>query len=967
MATSSTIGIEPDWVCPDLRSHWAIARVKNSDRYVLQSRTSAEQLILTADEACALQHFTGQYTVAKIHQLCQQKQNKELPPDFLQQLLAKLTERGIIEIPNMPSPAAAADGPQLKSCVHWIQRDGVWLLRNPENITYFQANQRAKAVIDDLGKRPPQQIYRRHQISKPELQNLLKQLSSTGMLEGTEPQKPSRGKFTPLHLLFFRKPLFNPDPWLSRHVDLFRWIWTRPFAFLLLAFLGYSLAIGLDKKGQLMLETGELWNLYGLWLVIPFALLAMLVVTLHELGHAFTLKHFGGIVPEMGLMLIIMMPAAYTNTTDSYHLSRWKRLLVVGAGVLVQFTTAALAIAIWQLSAEDTWPRSLGILLVFASLFTVALNLNPLAKFDGYYLATIIAGINNLRPRSFQFYGRLLQLKSPQEPSNCWLPLTLYAPLCLLYIFSVFGFLFGRILTWSLTEIPTWTLILISLWALYYFAPNPFAFASQTNNAQTNNPKDTMSQAKSTSTQPHTQTPPKTDTVPQTTDTPQTQANPQEKSDRAQTPNKFLRRLGILGLIAGAVTAIGFIPMPYRVGGFTELTTKVGARETIRTQLSLSAFIDRIHIRSGDRVEKGDILVQLRSPELEDKIAALQSELKKAQQRLAELRTERQEQKQQAQAELQRAQARLQERQAKFQRRQQRLQQLQQGKVTPEIEQLRGEIQGLQTQLEQVNQKIHKYEKVAQEGAISDQMLSDMKLEREKIQTRIQSKQDRIAILQQDLRDRVYDLEQETQLNLDQTEIAATQINISESDIQAQQQVIADLKQKIQRWESQKQYLTIRAPITGTVLADGNLDLREGDLIEPNASQPTALMTIANLQQLVANVKIRQEDIQFVEAGKSVSFRSKQDKLDPYPAEVHAIGKEVTTDQETKKRVIPVQVIVDNPQGEDRLRPGGTGYAKIHSQDMFLYQRLGQELVRLLPARLFPSGNMNDKQNPSES
>ncbi len=961
MATSSTIDIEPDWVCPDLRSHWAIARVKNSDRYVLQSRTSSEQLILNADEACALQHFTGQYTVAKIHQLCQQKQNKELPPDFLQQLLAKLTERGIIEIPNMPSPTAAADGPQLKSCVRWIRRDGVWLLRNPENVTYFQANQRAKAVIDDLGKYSPQQIYRRHQIGKPELQNLLKQLSSTGMLEGTQPQKPSRGKFTPLHLLFFRKPLFNPDSWLSRHVDLFRWIWTRPFAFLLLAFLGYSLAIGLDKKGQLMLETGELWNLYGLWLVIPFALLAMLVVTLHELGHAFTLKHFGGIVPEMGLMMIIMMPAAYTNTTDSYHLSRWKRLLVVGAGVLVQFTTAALAIAIWQFSAEDTWPRSLGILLVFASLFTVALNLNPLAKFDGYYLATIIAGINNLRPRSFQFYGRLLQLKAPQEPSNCWLPLTLYAPLCLLYIFSVFGFLFGRILTWSLTEIPTWTLILISLWALYYFAPNPFASSSQTKNAQTSNPKDTMSHSNTTSTKPNPQTKTETDTAttsaPTTTDNPQTQEKTQEKSDRAQSPNKLLRRLGILGLIAGAVTAVGFIPMPYRVGGFTELTTKAGARETIRTQLSLPAFIDKIHVRSGDRVKKGDKLVEFRSPALENKIDELQSRFKNEKQKLAELRTKRQQQKQQAQAELERAQARLQERQAKFQRRQQRLQQLQQGKVTPEIEQLRGEIQGLQTQLEQVNQKIRKFEKVAQAGAISDQMLSDMKLEREKIQTRIQSKQDRIAILQKELQDRVHDLKQETQLNLDRTEIAATQIDISESDIQAQQQVIADLKQKIQRWESKREHLTIRAPITGTVLADGNLDLREGDLIEPNSSKPTALMKIANLQQLVANVKIRQEDIQFVEAGKSVSFRSKQDKLDPYPAEVHAIGKEVTTDKETQKRVVPVQVIVENPQGEDRLRPGGTGYAKIHSRDMFLYQRLGQELVRLLPARLFPWEN----------
>ncbi|MDY7015782.1 MAG: hypothetical protein SVX43_19740 [Cyanobacteriota bacterium] len=38
------------------------------------------------------------------------------------------------------------------------------------------------------------------------------------MLPGTQPVKRKRGKFNPLQLLFFKLPLFNPDPWLNQHI-----------------------------------------------------------------------------------------------------------------------------------------------------------------------------------------------------------------------------------------------------------------------------------------------------------------------------------------------------------------------------------------------------------------------------------------------------------------------------------------------------------------------------------------------------------------------------------------------------------------------------------------------------------------------------------------------------------------------------------------------------------------------------
>jgi len=50
-------------------------------------------------------------------------------------------------------------------------------------------------------------------------------------------------------------------------------------------------------------------NLFLLWLSYP------IVKTLHEFGHAYTVKHWGGEVHEMGIMLLVFMPVPYVDAT----------------------------------------------------------------------------------------------------------------------------------------------------------------------------------------------------------------------------------------------------------------------------------------------------------------------------------------------------------------------------------------------------------------------------------------------------------------------------------------------------------------------------------------------------------------------------------------------------------------------------------------------------------------------------
>jgi putative peptide zinc metalloprotease protein len=357
--------------------------------------------------------------------------------------------------------------------VQWIRHpDGYWILRNPEDVTFLQVSDRDKSVISQFGQQPLATIASSSNITRDELRYLLQLLTATAMLSGTKPSKHIRRKFNPLQLLSFKIRLFNPDAWLTQHVNKLRWIWTTSFCSILCFFLAWSILIGLNQSAEIFATGQQLWTTRGGHVLLPFALLMMLVVSLHELGHAFTLKHYGGIVPEIGLLFMCFMPGCYTNTTDSYCLvKRQQRTFVVAAGVLIQLIIWAIALWFWNLSNPNTWLHTVSYLLMVAALFTVALNLNPLSKFDGYYLAVALSGINNLRSRSFQFYGNLLRFQPSSECLRDALILAAYAPFSFAYILLVFGHLWLGLGDWVLTHIPVTALFLFGLWAIYFYSP----------------------------------------------------------------------------------------------------------------------------------------------------------------------------------------------------------------------------------------------------------------------------------------------------------------------------------------------------------------------------------------------------------------------------------------------------------------------------------------------------------------
>src|SRR5205823_1066620 len=164
---------------------------------------------------------------------------------------------------------------------------------------------------------------------------------------------------------------------------------------------------------------------YTLEMFLVFWTTGMVVIVVHELGHAFTCKYFGGQVHEMGAMLIYFQPAFYCNVNDAWTFrDRAARLWVTAAGSWIQLVVAGLAAIVWWAAVPDTLISQIALAaMVIGGVTTVLANANPLIPLDGYYALSDYLEIPNLRTRAFGYVGWLvrrygLRLAVPPPPAD---------------------------------------------------------------------------------------------------------------------------------------------------------------------------------------------------------------------------------------------------------------------------------------------------------------------------------------------------------------------------------------------------------------------------------------------------------------------------------------------------------------------------------------------------------------------
>ncbi|MBD3315795.1 MAG: hypothetical protein GF344_08420 [Chitinivibrionales bacterium] len=202
------------------------------------------------------------------------------------------------------------------------------------------------------------------------------------------------------NIMFFRIPLFDPDPLLKKMLPFIHLLISPGAALVWFGVVGMGIKIAIDNFAQLRVQSEGILapsNLFFLYL----GLLA--VKALHEFGHACTVRRFGGEVHTVGVMFMVFSPLPYTDASAVWSFPiRWRRILVSGAGIIFELFAAAVALFVWAHTGPGM-VHSLAYNIVFiASISTLLLNINPLMRFDGYYILCDLLDIPNLQQQSYQ-------------------------------------------------------------------------------------------------------------------------------------------------------------------------------------------------------------------------------------------------------------------------------------------------------------------------------------------------------------------------------------------------------------------------------------------------------------------------------------------------------------------------------------------------------------------------------------
>jgi len=228
-----------------------------------------------------------------------------------------------------------------------------------------------------------------------------------------------RRLWTPLALRF---PLFDPDKFLERSMPLVQPLfgWFGILLWLAVVGAGAVLAVShwTDLTENITERVLDPANLLLLWLVYP------LVKTLHELGHAYATRKWGGEVHEIGLMLLVFSPVPYVDASSSWGFrDKSKRMLVGAAGIAVELFLGSLALFTW-LAVEPGMVRAVAYnVMLISGVSTLLFNGNPLLRFDGYYVLADAIEIPNLGARANQYLGYLFQRyllgkRDAESPAN---------------------------------------------------------------------------------------------------------------------------------------------------------------------------------------------------------------------------------------------------------------------------------------------------------------------------------------------------------------------------------------------------------------------------------------------------------------------------------------------------------------------------------------------------------------------
>lgn len=264
-----------------------------------------------------------------------------------------------------------------------------------------------------------------HAPTQPEVIQILSQLYSANLIETNispdatvllrrhKRMMMHKAKGRLMNILFPRIPLWDLDWFLKMWMPVMRPMLSWAGAILWLVVV-ITAGVLLAPHWDLLWKQGkESVNLYAnpvnaFWLYFAFAFIKFI----HELGHGFMCRRFGGEVHELGIMFLVLFPAPYVDASSAWTFkNKWHKVLVGAGGMIFELFVAGICAFFWLMTKDSGGNLSLFLynIMLIASFSTVVFNANPLLRYDGYYMLSDALEIPNLQFKSREYSLSLIK------------------------------------------------------------------------------------------------------------------------------------------------------------------------------------------------------------------------------------------------------------------------------------------------------------------------------------------------------------------------------------------------------------------------------------------------------------------------------------------------------------------------------------------------------------------------------
>ncbi len=390
------------------------------------------------------------------------------------------------------------------------------------------------------------------------------------------------------------------------------------------------------------------------------------------------------------------------------------------------------------------------------------------------------------------------------------------------------------------------------------------------------------------------------------------------KNKEKQSSNiKLVYALIFLGVL--------LIPLPKQVGGEIEVS---GAPSVDQAMLRPSApgVLETFLVKTGDKVFPGQTVAVLKSWEIEEKV--LEGEKQLARLKASSLQLQSQAMISQAELEKSRQEFNVQKAQSTYI--QNLAKRLEKKEEPARIEATKKQLEQIKLQAESLTQKAELHKNLAQKGVYPKQAALQTAYEAASAAKQVESlsaqlKAEKEELRQKSAEDKPRLGEAFSTVNTYSQRYIATQTDLMANDLQ-----IAEAEKQLNSYRKQAESLVLKSPIEGVVLT-----LQTDLLVGQNFNRGDTVVVIGNLDKVKVGIHLAEEEANNIEVGQKVTarIRAVQDTVFNGVVESIAPVNSETGEQVNKRKIRDISMVLDNVNGKKRnaLRPGMTGYAKIHT------------------------------------